>query len=529
MDLADRGTAPHVDRSVPAHVTAAAAVRLIPDGATVALSGAGGGILEADLLIRALRERFDSEGHPRGLTIVHSMGLGDKAERGMSMLAQPGLVARIIGGHFGNSRHIGAMVRNNEVEAYNLPLGVMSQLFRDTAAGRPGLLTKIGLGTFVDPRVGGPGLNAVSTDTSLVRVVDIDGEEYLFYKSIPIDVALVRGSVADSAGNISLDEEPSYLDVLETCMAAARGRDGVPGVALVQVKETLDHRMEPKRVTIPAMLVGAVVEYPGQWQTYVAERDDVLAGHVRLPRDAFETMPFSWRSVIARRAADFVSLGDVINLGVGVPDGVASVLHERRQLDRIVMTNEHGVIGGVTSLGMTFGAVRNASAVISMPNMIDLYQGGILDIAFLGFAEVDPVGNVNVSKYNGEIMGAGGFIDITQHARHVVFCGSLTAGGADVRVGGGRLDIVRDGWAHKFVRSVEHATFSGERATAQGQLVHIVTERAVFELRADGLTLIEIAPGVDLDRDILGVIDFPVRHAAVPTMSAALFEEGTKP
>ncbi|MBM7827662.1 acyl CoA:acetate/3-ketoacid CoA transferase [Microbacterium aurum] len=484
-------------------------------------------MLEPDALIMALGERYRAEGHPRDLTIVHSMGLGDKISRGMSYLAQPGLIKRIIGGHMGNSTHIGEMIRENQLEAYNVPLGVLSQLFRDTAAGRPGLLTKTGLGTFVDPRLGGPGLNEIST-AELVEVTEIDGEEYLFYRSIPLDFAFVRGSYADEAGNIAYDNEPSYLDTLETCMAVRRGRGEGTGRAYLQVKSILDERFHPRRARIPAMLVDALVEYPEQWQTYVSEQNDVLAGNERLPEEAFAPMPFSWRKVIARRAAAEVRPGDVVNLGVGVPDGVASVLQERKMLDQITMTNEHGVVGGVTSLGMTFGASMNFDSLLTMPNIIDLYQGGLLDIAFLGFAQADQEGNVNVSLYNGEIMGAGGFIDITQNARRVVFCGSFTAGGLRPSFTDGQISIDQEGRTAKFVDHVEQITFSGTQARARGQEVHIVTERAVFALGDNGLELVELAPGVDFERDVAAHCGFPVTAHDTRLMPATYFESDDK-
>lgn len=522
MTLVDSAASRKVS-TAPRRLTAAEAVSEIPDGATLAIAGSGGGVLEPEALILALAARFREEGHPRDLTIVHSMGLGDKISRGMSHLAQPGLIKRIIGGHMGNSTHIGEMIRTNQVEAYNVPLGVLSQLFRDTAAGRPGLLTKTGLGTFVDPRLGGPGLNEISTE-KLLEVMEIDGEEYLFYHSIPLDFAFVRGSTADANGNIAYDDEPSYLDTLETCMAVRRGRGDRPGRAFLQVKAVTEERFNPRRARIPAMLVDTLVEDPHQWQTYVAERDDVLAGNERLPDEAFTPMPFSWRKVIARRAADEVRPGDIVNLGVGVPDGVASVLNERHMLDQITMTNEHGVVGGVTSLGMTFGASKNFDSLLTMPNIIDLYQGGLLDIAFLGFAQADRDGNVNVSLYNGEIMGAGGFIDITQNARRVVFCGSFTAGGFRPTFNGGALAIEQEGRTKKFVDRVEHVTFSGEQARARGQEVHVVTERAVFSLGASGLELIELAPGADLERDVLAQCEFAVPIGDLQSMPAPYFE-----
>ncbi|MFD5495723.1 acyl CoA:acetate/3-ketoacid CoA transferase [Streptomyces sp. GDS52] len=503
-------------------ISAAAAVREITDGATLAISGGGGGVLEPDALIMALAARFEAEGSPRDLTIVHSVGVGDKALRGMSHLAKPGLVAKFIGGHMGNSPAVGKMIRDNQVEAYNLPLGVLSQLFRDTAAGRPGLLTRTGLGTFVDPRLGGGSLNSISKD-SLVEVMEIDGQEYLFYRAIPIDFAFVRGSRADVLGNVVYDDEPSYLDTLEISMAGYRGgatRPG-PGRTFVQVKEVASERFHPKRVHIPGALVGAVVEYPEQWQTYVAERNDAFAGDVRI--DEFPELPHGWRRIIAERAARFVQPGDVVNLGVGVPDGVASVLQETGMSEQITMTNEHGVIGGVTSLGMTFGASSNYDALLTMTNIIDLYQGGMLDVTFLGFAQADRHGNVNVSLYNGEVMGAGGFIDIAQNARRVVFCGSLTAAGFKPDIGDGTLGIAREGSVDKFVRDVDQITFSGEQAVKRGQDVHLVTERAVFQLTSQGWALREVAPGVDVQADVLDHCPFTPVLDDVSPMAAELF------
>jgi len=505
-------------------LSAAEAVSLIPDGATVAIAGAGGGVLEPDALILALSERFRRESHPRDLVVVHSMGPGDKASRGMSLLANPRLIRKLIGGHFGNSPAMGDLIRRNEIEAYNLPLGVLSQLFREAAAGRPGLLTKTGLGTFVDPRMGGSGLNQRSREAP-VELVEVRGEEYLLYRAIPIDFALVRGSVADPGGNVTFDDEPSYLDMLETCMAAARGRGNRPGTALVQVKRLTSAPLHPKAVRIPSLLLGGIVHHPEQWQTHASEHDDVLAGNVRIADGDFAPMPMSWRKVIARRAAQFVKQGDVVNLGVGVADGVASILQETGTLPLVTMTNEHGIVGGVTSRGMTFGASMNFDSVLSMPNMIDLYQGGLLDVAFLGFGEVDQSGNVNVSVYGNQIVGSGGFIDITQNARRLVFCGSFTASGLKVEFDNGAVVIAKEGRINKFVSQVEHVTFNGKMAAARGQEVHIVTERAVFALTEKGVELIEIAPGVDAIEHIQAHCGFPLPRLTAHPMPHSLFKE----
>lgn len=508
--------------SRPQTLSPEAAVALIPSGATIAIAGSGGGLMEPDALIKALADRFEREGAPRDLTILHSMGLGDKVSRGMSFLAKPGLVKRVIGGHMGNSTHMCTMIAANEVEAYNLPLGVLSQLFRDTAAGRPGLLTKTGIGTFVDPRQTGGALNEISKE-SFVEVMTIDDEEYLFYRAIPIDFAFVRATAADVNGNISFEDEHSYLDVLETCMAARTGRNGTPGTCFVQVKHVRTGRTHPKDARIPAMLVTAVVPFADQWQSYVEERNDAIAGDTRLPDDNFASMPFSWRKVIARRGADLVRPGDVVNLGVGVPDGVASVLNERGMLADITMTNEHGVIGGVTSLGMIFGASRNHDSIIGMPAIIDLYQGGLLDIAFLGFAQIDRHGNVNVSKYNRQIMGSGGFIDITQNARRIGFCGSFLASGFKLDFANGGAKVIEEGRYGKFVADVEQITFNGVVARQRGQEVWYLTERAIFRLAEDGVELVEIAEGIDIERDIQAHCGFPLIIRDVRKMDSALF------
>lgn len=517
-----------VDSSVrPKILSAEDAVALIPSGATIAIAGSGGGLMEPEALIKALAARFEREGAPRDLTILHSMGLGDKISRGMSFLAKPGLIKRVIGGHMGNSTHMCELIDTNQVEAYNLPLGVISQLFRDTAAGRPGLITKIGIGTFVDPRQTGGALNSVSKE-KFVEVMNIDGEEFLFYRAIPIDFGFVRATAADVNGNISFEDEHSYLDVLETCMAARRGRNGVPGVCLMQVKHVSEERAHPKNARIPAMLISAIVPAKEQWQSYVADRDDAIAGDARLPDDSFPRMPFSWRKVIARRGADLVRRGDVVNLGVGVPDGVASMLFERGMLNQITMTNEHGVIGGVTSLGMTFGASRNHDSIIGMPAIIDLYQGGLLDIAFLGFAQIDRQGNVNVSKYNGQTMGSGGFIDITQNARRIGFCGSFMASGFKLDFADGGARVIEEGRHSKFVAEVEHITFNGTLARERGQEVWYLTERATFRLSENGVELVEVADGIDIDRDIQNYCGFPLVIRDVRKMDRALFDGDVK-
>lgn len=501
---------------------ARAAVERIADGATVAVLGAGGGIVEPGLLMEALGERFRETGRPAGITLVHTTGLGDRDGRGTEALAQRGLLRRVIAGHFGMCPQVAALVEADEVEAYNLPLGVFSVLLREIAAGRPGLLTTIGLGTFADPRNEGCRMNAV-TPPGLVEVVELQGRELLFYPSFPIDVAFVRGTYGDADGYLSLAGETSYLDAYELAAAAKASK----GLVIAQVKRVVERAtLPPKEAIVPGILVDTVVEHPGQWQTYAGEHDPAYAGQVRVPRRP-RTAAFDHRKVIARRAALEIARGDVVNLGVGIPDGVAAVLDEDGVLDEVTFTVEHGVIGGVTAPGAIFGATANARAVIPMPAMIDYYHAGGLDIAFLGFAQLDGAGNVNVSRFGATVMGSGGFVDIAQHTPCVVFCGTLTAGGLDVSYAGGRFALTREGRQRKAVARVDQITFSGERALASGQRVLYVTDRALFELTADGVALREVAPGVDVARDVLDVCDFApvVDERALGTFPAAVLDE----
>lgn len=475
----------------------------IEDGATVAILGAGGGILEPDMLIEALAAHYAGTGHPRDLTLYHTLGLGNRKDRGLAPLAREGLVARAIGGHLGQTPAMARLAEQEKIEAYNLPAGVMSLLLREITGGRPGLITKIGLGTFIDPRIEGGRLNDRST-ADLVEVIELTGEEWLFYPAPKFDVALIRASSADEDGNLTMQDEPSYLDVY--ALAAATTACG--GRVIAQVKEIVPRgSLHPKQVHVPALFVHDVVEHPQQWQTYEAEQDDVFAGHERVDLAA-GSFPFGSRKLIARRAATELSPGDVVNLGVGTPDGVATVLQEEGVADEVVFTVEHGIFGGVTAQGHVFGASRNHAAVVHMPDMFDLYHGGGLDAAFLGFAQVDREGNVNVSKFGGTVMGTGGFIDITQRARMVVFCGSLTASGLDVEYEDHRIHIKQEGRIQKLVDRVDQITFSGEHAQRTGQRVVIVTERAVFELRERGLTLVEIVEGTDVERDVLAQMGF---------------------
>ena len=499
-------------------MSAAAAAALIEDGATVGLVGGGGGLCEATALHQAVEARFLDSGAPRGLTCVHALGIGDRDRRGMNCFAYAGLVRRVIGGHWVWSPRMQELARSEKIEAYVLPGGVVMQLLREIAAGRPGLFTHVGLGTFADPRHEGGRLNASARD-ELVELVEIDGRELLRYRPFPIDVALLKGSCADREGNVSLDREPANVDLY--AMAAAAHNSG--GTVIVQVQELVpDGSLPARAVRIPGVLVNAIVVDPGQRQSYAIDYDPSLSGERRRAVDPPPPPPFDIRQVVARRARSELRPGDTVNYGFGIPDAVAALVAARGETGLYYQTIEHGTYGGDLLTGMLFGYARNPTAMIDAPSQFDFYSGGGLDIAFLGFGEVDAAGNVNASKLGGLTVGPGGFVDIADNARTVVFCGTFEAKGADVRPGGGRLAVHRHGAITKFVREVAQITFSGSQAMARGQTVRFVTERAVFTLTGEGLRLDEVAPGADLEADILARMKF---HPLMPQPPAAMAAE----
>lgn len=478
--------------------------QMIPDGATVGLIGGGGGLVEASLLHEAVEKQFLGQGHPRDLTVVHALGVGDRDKRGVNRFAHPGMVKRVIGGHWVWSPRMQEMARNEQIEAYVMPSGVTMQLLRETAAKRPGLITHVGLGTFVDPEQDGGKLNAAAKE-DLVERIEIDGKTYLRYLPYPIHVALLKGSIADEDGNISLDQEPANVDIY--AMAAAVHNSG--GKVIFQVRERVPRNaLGARSVRVPAALVDAIVVDPDQKQGYDLVYDPAVSGQQRSTEAPPPAPDFSIRQIVARRAHEELREGAVINFGFGIPDEVASIIASRGEQDRYYQTIEHGTYGGTLLTGTLFGYARNPSCMIDGPSQFDFYSGGGLDTAFLGFGEIDAEGNVNVSKLGGLTVGPGGFIDIAQNARTVVFCGTFDAKGAKISSGEGTLKIDRHGEVCKLVSRVEQITFSGAQARAQGQKILYVTERCVFELKPNGVHLTELAPGVDLDRDVLEKMQF---------------------
>lgn len=496
-------------------LTAREAIEWVKDGDTVASSGfVGSAIPEA--LITALEEKFLETGAPKNLTYFYAGSQGNRDGRGGDHFAHKGMTKRVIAGHYNTAPALGKCILNNEIEGYNLPQGTLSQLCRDIAAHKVGTITHVGLNTFVDPRKGGGKLNEITTE-NMVEVVDILGEERLLYKSFPINVAFIRASYADELGNVTMEREIGPGEV--TALAQATKNSG--GKVVVQVEKIVQAgSLDARLVRIPRIYVDALVvaDPCHHQQSYDCEFDPSLTGEIKIPLGNIPVPPLSAKKVIGRRAAMELTENTVVNLGIGVPEYISAVANEEGIGDYMTLTVEAGPVGGVPCGAARFGAAVNPECILNHHEQFDFYDGGGVDLAFLGLAQADEEGNINVSRFGPRISGCGGFINITQNAKRVFFCGTFTAGGLKMTIGDGELKVIEEGREKKFIKAVEQVTFSGEYANKTNQPVMYITERAVFELRKDGVYLTEIAPGIDLQTQVLDLMDFKPKMDGVPKL-----------
>lgn len=497
-------------------ITKEAAARLIDNGSAVAINGFGP-LGQPDAIEVAIKERFELEQEPKNLTLIVAAGQGIYDRKSfIDQISFEGLFTKVIAGHYRSMLTLADMGAEEKIEAYNVPMGVISQMFRAMAGKKPGILTKVGLKTFCDPRREGGRLNSISHD-EMVKLYEIEGEEYLFYKAFPIDVALIRGTTADCEGNITMEKEAAFLDALS--MAQAAKANG--GKVIVQVERLSDSPAKPSDVKIPAILVDAIVVAPDQKQTYFEVYNPYYTGEKRLHAAEIPEFMKTMQEralvggkkrelshyIITRRAAEEVPMNCVANLGGGLPEMVGWFIDPAKNC---LLTVESGVLGGIPTNGPDFGAAVNPQVMYDQPYQFDFYDGGGLDITFLGALEVDKEGNVNVSRSGNSIVGVGGFINITQNTKKVVYCFPFSVKGLQIAFSDGKLSILREGLITKFIETVQQVSFSGEYANDTGQEVLYITERCVFKLTEKGLELIEIAPGIDLQTQILDLIPFKI-------------------
>jgi propionate CoA-transferase len=477
------------------------AVAFIPDGASVAVGGAGAGHAVPDKILRALGESFIRCGHPKKLHVIHPCGVGDNDTRGLNHLAHEGLVHTSIGGFWGNAPKMVELAVKNKLRGYNLPQGVLSHLMRATASGKPGVLTPVGLHTFVDPRLEGGKINEL-TQEDVVDVLTLHGKDYLFYKTKPIDVALIRGTSVDQEGNLTMEEEVGFFAMLSIAQAAKVNG----GIVIAQVKNIQEGHCQPGQVKVPGIFIDYVVTDPEQEMTFLSPFDPSLVKR-DVPYESEELSLEGIKRLVSRRAALELRKGAYVNLGYGMSDGIPIVAQQEGITDRLVFMIEQGAIVGIPTTGLNFGAMYNPSAILDDGYQFDFFQGGELDMAFLGFAQIDEEGNINSSRFGKVITGCGGSIDISQNAKKVIYCGSFAVK-SQQEISPDGVKVCHPGKFSKFVKQVQQVSFSGKYALEKGQEVLYVTERAVFRLQGEGLSLIEIAPGINLQRDVLDMMDF---------------------
>lgn len=510
-------------------INAKEAAAIIKDGSTVAIDAFISFCL-ADDILGQIEARFVKDGHPKNLSVVNVAGIGgDGKNRGINHFAHKGLMRRFLCSNLSLANKIYPLITENAFPCFMIPQGVLSHMMRAIASGKPGIITQVGMKTFVDPRVDGGCINDAAKACSEipVQLISLNNEDCLFYPAFSIDVAVIKGTKADKKGNISLEKEAMHLEQLE--MATAARNSG--GIVMVQVDEIVENGdLHPQMVTVPSTLVDYVVlGSPGNTGQHFIEDlpnpVDSWCGDEKIHLDEIKSMPLSLEKIICRRAAFEIKKDSFINLGIGVPMNVSNVLNEEGLINKVSASIESGVMGGVPAPGIATGAAYNPDAILKQPDMFDFYDGGGIDFACLGSAEIDSHGNVNVSRFAGKVPGPGGFINITQGAKNVCFMGTFTAGKNDIRIENGRLNIVKDGPHIKFKENVDHITFSGENSLDKGrQHIIYITERAVFELRPEGVTLTEIAPGADLKRDILDKMEFkPLISPNLKLMDSRLF------
>jgi len=503
------------------------AVAVIKDGSAVIVTGfTGCGIPE--YVLKGIEDAFLSSGRPNNLTYVcDNAGTGGGGV-GSDRLGHKGLTTRVISSHLNLMPKMQAMVDRAEMPCHMLPLGVMSQLYREIGRGSPGLITKIGLGTFVDPRISGGKANSITTN-DMVEVMEIHGNEYLFYRSFPIDVTLIRGTTIDTHGNLSCEREVAISDGLTAALAAKRSG----GIVIAQVRNVCEFgSINPRNVYVTGVLIDYVVVSPEQYHPMTLGHPEyiaALAHEHRVKLDSLPVLPMSERKIMARRAAQELRAGQVVNLGFGVPEGIAPVAAEAGVADKLTLTVEVGQVGGVPGGGPLFGTSYNPEYCTDTTRQMDWYESRALDLAFLGAVEVDRQGNTNASKI-GRTIGPGGYINIAHTAKKMCFCGALTTDGLEVEAKDGKLIIVSEGKKKKYVPDVEQITFSGKTAVREGQEVIYITERAVFQLTPDGPMVVEIAPGIDLQTQVLDQIAFDMKVSPnLKLMDERIFREETLP